>query len=100
MMKLSNDISILTVALTIQKIHSSEKYSFKSPRFNAAYGICGNTMAHSRLVGLSQSATAYMLLSLQEPTVLNKFYNLVLCRKKFEAGAMDGLKMAQNELGQ
>ena len=30
MMKLSNDISILTVALTIQKIHSSEKYSFKS----------------------------------------------------------------------
>ena len=57
-MKLSNDTSILTVALTIQKIHSSEKYSFKSPRFNAAYGICGNTMAHSRLVGLSQSATA------------------------------------------
>ena len=39
MMKLSNDMSILAVALTIQKLHSSEKYSWKSPKFNAAYGI-------------------------------------------------------------
>ena len=38
MMKLSNDIRIFSVALTIQKIHSAEKYSFKSPRFYAAYG--------------------------------------------------------------
>ena len=40
MMKLPNDISIFTVTLTIQKIHSSEKCSCKSSRFNAAYGIC------------------------------------------------------------
>ena len=37
-MLLSNDIRMLTVGLTIQKMHSTEKYYFKSPRFNAAYG--------------------------------------------------------------
>ena len=37
-MLLSNDIRMLTVALTIQKMHFTEKYYFKSPRFNAAYG--------------------------------------------------------------
>ena len=39
MMKLSNDITILAMALTIQKLYSSEKYSCKSPRFNAAYSM-------------------------------------------------------------
>ena len=40
-MKLSNDISTQTAALTVQKIHSGKKNSYISTRFNAAYSKKG-----------------------------------------------------------
>ena len=40
-MRLSNDISTQTEALTVQKIHSGKKISFQCPRFNAEYSKKG-----------------------------------------------------------
>ena len=77
MMKLSNDISILAVALTIQKLHSSEKYFCKSPK---AYGKASNETATFRSWGewstsvLPTTAVAHVVIGIKGDLKVNKLF--------------------------